>query len=102
MSKKLYIGNLPYSANDQKLIDTFSDCGSVETAKVVMDRESGRSKGFAFVEMSSESEAAKVIERHNGTDLDGRAMNISVAKPMAPRENRGGGGFSRGGSRRGW
>jgi RNA recognition motif-containing protein len=90
MSKKLYVGNLPYSANDQSLVDAFSECGSVETAKVIMDRESGRSKGFAFVEMSTDEEAAKAITRFNGADWDGRAMNVSEAKPQAPRENRGG------------
>ena len=90
MSKKLYVGNLPYSANDQALVDAFSECGSVETAKVIMDRESGRSKGFAFVEMSTDEEAAKAITRFNGADWDGRAMNVSEAKPQAPRENRGG------------
>jgi RNA recognition motif-containing protein len=92
MSKKLYVGNLPYSANDQTLTDTFSECGSVQSAKVIMDRDSGRSKGFAFVEMSTESEAAAAISRFNGTQLDGRAMNVSEAKPQAPRESRGGGG----------
>ncbi|MCC6137948.1 MAG: RNA-binding protein [Bdellovibrionaceae bacterium] len=90
MSKKLYVGNLPYSANDQSLMDAFSECGSVQTAKVIMDRDSGRSKGFAFVEMSTEEEASKAISRFNGTDWDGRAMNVSEAKPQAPRENRGG------------
>lgn len=93
MSKKLYVGNLPYSANDQALVDAFSECGSVETAKVIMDRESGRSKGFAFVEMSTDEEAAKAITRFNGADWDGRAMNVSEAKPQAPRENRGGFGM---------
>jgi RNA recognition motif-containing protein len=92
MSKKLYVGNLPYSANDQTLNDTFSECGSVQSAKVIMDRDSGRSKGFAFVEMSTDSEAAAAISRFNGVQLDGRAMNVSEAKPQAPRENRGGGG----------
>ncbi len=95
MSKKLYVGNLPYSANDQSLMDAFSECGSVETAKVIMDRESGRSKGFAFVEMSTDEEAAKAITRFNGADWDGRAMNVSEAKPQAPRESRGGGFGSR-------
>ncbi|MEK6555824.1 MAG: RNA-binding protein [Bdellovibrionota bacterium] len=88
MSKKLYVGNLPYSANDQSLNDAFSECGSVQSAKVIMDRDSGRSKGFAFVEMSTDSEAAAAITRFNGTQMDGRAMNVSEAKPMAPRENR--------------
>lgn len=93
MSKKLYVGNLPYSANDQSLIDAFGECGSVESAKVIMDRDSGRSKGFAFVEMSTSEEAAKAITRFNGVDWDGRAMNVSEAKPQAPRENRGGGRY---------
>ena len=89
MSKKLYVGNLPYSANDQSLIEAFTECGSVQSAKVIMDRDSGRSKGFAFVEMSTDAEATNAITRFNGTDWDGRAMTVSEAKPMAPRENRG-------------
>lgn len=87
MSKKLYVGNLPYSATDESLRDAFSQCGTVETAKVIMDRDSGRSKGFAFVEMSSPAEAATSIDRLNGTQLDGRAINVSEAKPQAPRDN---------------
>ena len=87
MSKKLYVGNLPYSVTDQSLVDAFSQCGTVETAKVIMDRDSGRSKGFAFVEMSSTSEAAASISQLNGTQLDGRAINVSEAKPQAPRDN---------------
>jgi RNA recognition motif-containing protein len=87
MSKKLYVGNLPYSATDQTLTDTFSQFGTVETAKVIMDRDSGRSKGFAFVEMSSVSEATESVNKLNGTQLDGRAINVSEAKPQAPRDN---------------
>ena len=100
MGKKLYVGNLPYSATDQSLIDTFSQCGTVESAKVIMDRDSGRSKGFAFVEMSTEAEAAAAINKFNGQDYDGRAMTVNEAKPMAPREGGGGGrgGFGGGGS----
>jgi RNA recognition motif-containing protein len=92
MSKKLYVGNLPYSANDQSLTDKFSECGTVSSAKVIMDRDSGRSKGFAFVEMSTAAEATSAISRFHGTDLDGRSINVTEAKPMAPRDNRGGGG----------
>ncbi len=88
MSKKLYVGNLPYSITDQTLMDTFAQCGTVESAKIIMDRDSGRSKGFAFVEMSTSSEAAASISKLNGTQLDGRAINVSEAKPQAPRENR--------------
>jgi RNA recognition motif-containing protein len=93
MSKKLYVGNLPYSATDQMLSDTFSQCGTVESAKVIMDRDSGRSKGFAFVEMSTDQEAADSIARFNGMGLEGRAMTVSEAKPQAPRT--GGGSNSR-------
>ena len=85
MSTKLYVGNLPYSSNDQSLTDKFSECGTVSSSKVIMDRDSGRSKGFAFVEMSSSAEAANAITRFHGTDLDGRAINVTEAKPMAPR-----------------
>jgi RNA recognition motif-containing protein len=95
MSKKLYVGNLPYSATDQSLRDAFSQCGTVESARVITDRDSGRSKGFAFVEMSSTSEASDSISRFNGYEMDGRAINVSEAKPQAPRE--GGGGFRSGG-----
>lgn len=91
MGKKLYVGNLSYSLDDQYLVDLFSEFGTVESARIVTDRDSGRSKGFAFVEMSSDSEAQAAIEKLNGTDQQGRAMNVSEAKPMAPRENRGGG-----------
>jgi cold-inducible RNA-binding protein len=87
MSKKLYVGNLPYSATDQTLMDAFSHYGTVESAKVIMDRDSGRSKGFAFVEMSSPSEAEASIGQLNGTQMDGRAINVSEAKPQAPRDN---------------
>lgn len=88
MSTKLYIGNLPYSATDQSLGDKFSECGTVTSSKVIMDRDSGRSKGFAFVEMSSSAEAQNTINRFNGTDLDGRSISVAVAKPMVPRTDR--------------
>ncbi len=87
MSKKLYVGNLSYSTTDESLRDAFSQCGTVESAKVIMDRDSGRSKGFAFVEMASSSEAATSISRLNGSQMDGRAINVSEAKPQAPRDN---------------
>lgn len=98
MSTKLYVGNLPYSATDETLAESFAQFGTVQSARVIMDRDSGRSKGFGFVEMSTASEAAESISRLNGQQLDGRAINVSEAKPMAPRTERsGGGGF---GSRR--
>ncbi len=98
MGKKLYVGNLPFSATDQIINETFSQCGTVESATIIMDRDSGRSKGFGFVEMSTEAEAASAISKFNGADYDGRAMTVSEARPMAPRENRGGGaGYARSG-----
>jgi RNA recognition motif-containing protein len=97
MGKKLYVGNLPFAATDQILVDTFSQCGTVESAKIIMDRDTGRSKGFGFVEMSSEAEAQDAISKFNGADYDGRALTVSEARPMAPREGGGGGGGGRGG-----
>jgi len=93
MGKKLYVGNLPFTATDQVLSDKFAQCGTVESAKIITDRDTGRSKGFGFVEMSTESEAANAITKFNGTDYEGRAMTVSEAKPMVPRENRGGGRY---------
>ncbi len=86
MGKKLYVGNLPYSATDQILSETFAQCGTVTSSKIITDRETGRSKGFGFVEMSTEAEAADVIAKFNGADYDGRAMTVNEAKPMVPRE----------------
>ena len=97
MGKKLYVGNLSYSVDDQTLAEVFAACGTVESARVITDRDSGRSKGFGFVEMSSDSEAMAAIEKLNGSDQSGRAMNVSEAKPMAPREGGGGGRGGRGG-----
>jgi RNA recognition motif-containing protein len=96
MGKKLYVGNLPYSATDSTLQQHFSQVGTVESAKVIMDRDSGRSKGFGFVEMSSDQEATAAIEKLNGQQMDGRPLNISEARPQAPREG-GGRGFGGGG-----
>ena len=101
MGRKLYVGNLPYSVNQQSLQDTFSECGTVESVDVIMDRDTGQSKGFAFVEMSSDSEAQKAIQELNGSSLDGREIKVNEAKPKAPRDNRGGGGYGGGGGGRG-
>src|SRR4051812_6449905 len=103
MGKKLYVGNLPFSAADQILVDIFSQCGTVESAKVIVDRDSGRSKGFGFVEMSTDAEALNAITKFNGADYEGRPITVSEAKPMVPREGRGGGGGrdNRGGGGRG-
>ncbi len=97
MGKKLYVGNLPFSATDQALVDAFSQCGTVDSARIIMDRESGRSKGFGFVEMSTDEEAQAAIAKFNGADYSGRPMTVNEAKPMAPREGGGGGRGGRGG-----
>lgn len=100
MGKKLYVGNLPFSATDQILSDTFAQCGTVESSKIIVDRDTGRSKGFGFVEMSTEAEAQDAINKFNGADYDGRAMTVNEAKPMVPRESRGGFGGGGGGGNR--
>jgi RNA recognition motif-containing protein len=89
MGNKLFVGNLSFSVSDQSLADTFAQCGTVQSAKVITDRETGRSKGFGFVEMASDAEAQAAIQRFNGAEENGRAMTVNIAKPMAPRENRG-------------
>jgi RNA recognition motif-containing protein len=99
MGKKLYVGNLPFSATDQVLADTFAQCGKVESAKIIMDRDSGRSKGFGFVEMSTDEEAQQAISKLNGVDYEGRAMTVNEARPMEPRSGGFGGGGGRGGDR---
>src|ERR1041385_3172372 len=88
MGKKLYVGNLPFSASDDSLNEIFSQIGRVESAKIIMDRDTGRSKGFGFVEMSSDQEAADAIQKFNGGDFGGRSMTVAEARPMAPREER--------------
>jgi RNA recognition motif-containing protein len=97
MGKKLYVGNLPFSTTEQDLNNMFSQCGTVESAKIITDRDTGRSKGFGFVEMSSDAEALAAITKYNGQDMNGRPLTVNEAKPMAPREPRGGGGFGGGG-----
>ncbi|HAR44009.1 MAG TPA: RNA-binding protein [Bdellovibrionales bacterium] len=103
MGKKLYVGNLPFSMTDDGLQQIFAQAGTVESAKVIQDRDSGRSKGFGFVEMASEQEAAAAISKLNGTDCEGRPLTVSEARPMVPREGGGGGGrgFGGGGGGRG-
>ncbi len=101
MGKKLFVGNLPFTATDQFLNDTFSQCGTVESAKVINDRDTGRSKGFGFVEMSTEEEAANAIKKFSGYNQDGRPLTVNEAKPMAPRTDGFGGGNRDRGSRSG-
>ncbi len=105
MGAKLYVGNLPYSITDDALQQLFSQCGSVVSAQVVMDRYSGRSKGFGFVEMSNEQEATDAVTRLNGQDYEGRPLTVSEARPQAPRGSGGGGGgggYGGGGGRGGY
>jgi RNA recognition motif-containing protein len=85
MGNKLYVGNLPYSFRDSDMEQAFSQYGSVGSAKVMMDRDSGRSKGFGFVEMGSDAEAKAAIEGMNGHEFDGRALVVNEARPMEPR-----------------
>lgn len=87
MSQKIYVGNLGYGVTNESLSDRFAQFGTVQSAKIIMDRDTNRSKGFGFVEMSSGNEAAQAISNLNGTDFDGRKMNVSEAKEMAPRTN---------------
>lgn len=106
MESKLYVGNLPYTATPEALRDLFSQAGTVESADIIKERETGRSKGFGFVSMSSQDEAQKAIQMFNGYSFGGRPLTVNIARP---REDRGpggggGGGFrggNRGGERRG-
>ncbi len=103
MGNKLYVGNLPYSFRDSDLESTFGAYGSVSSAKVMMERDTGRSKGFGFVEMGSDAEAQAAIEGVNGQAIGGRNLVVNEARPMEPRPPRsggfggGGGGFGGGG-----
>jgi RNA recognition motif-containing protein len=100
MESKLYVGNLPYSARDDSLQELFSQAGTVVSANVITDRESGRSKGFAFVEMSNSAEADKAIQMFDGYSLDGRDLRVSVARPREERPRGFGGGDRSGGGGR--
>jgi len=99
MSKNLYVGNLPYTTNSDQLRDIFSQYGTVTSASVVMDRETGRSRGFGFVEMSNGGEQA--IQALNGKDVDGRTLTVNEARPREDRRGGGGGGGRSGGGGRG-
>jgi cold-inducible RNA-binding protein len=99
MGNKIYVGNLPFSATSESLNEMFAKFGSVDSAKIVMDRDTGRSKGFGFVEMSSADDAAAAIEKLNGSDMGGRSLVVNEARPMEPRT--GGFGGGRGGDRGG-
>ncbi|MDD4606760.1 MAG: RNA-binding protein [Patescibacteria group bacterium] len=85
MAKKLYVGGISYSATDDSLKNHFSQAGTVESATIIIDKMSGRSKGFGFVEMSTEEEAQKAIEMFNGQDMDGRTIKVNEARPREER-----------------
>ena len=102
MSKKLYEGNLAFRTTSQDLQELFAQAGTVESASIIEDRDTGRSKGFAFVEMSTEEEAAAAIDQFNGKELAGRMLKVNEARPKESRPGGGGGrGFGGGGGNRG-
>src|SRR5436190_3504744 len=113
MGRKLYVGNLAYSVTDSSLEQLFAAHGSVQSAQVIMDRDTGRSKGFGFVEMGSDQEAQAAIQAMNGKEIDGRALTVNEARPKeggggrggsgrgGPRGGGGGGGYGGGGGRSG-
>ncbi|HCL87275.1 RNA-binding protein [Pulveribacter sp.] len=93
MNNRLYVGNLAYSMRDESLQQQFSQFGAVNSAKVMMERDTGRSKGFGFVEMGSDAEAQAAIDGLNGKSVEGRAMTVNVARPMEPRTGGDRGGY---------
>jgi RNA recognition motif-containing protein len=97
MGRKLYVGNLPYSATEQTLREAFAASGTVDSVSLITDRDTGQSKGFAFVEMASDSEAQAATQAMNGKMLDGRQIKVNEAKPRENRAGGGGGGGNRGG-----
>ena len=102
MGNKLYVGNLAFSFDDSSLQSLFASAGTVTSAKIIIDRDSGRSKGFGFVEMSSDTEAKAAIEQLNSKEVEGRALTVNEARPQEPRSGGfGGGGGNRGGGNRG-
>ncbi|MEN3329875.1 MAG: hypothetical protein V7638_4682 [Acidobacteriota bacterium] len=101
MVKKLYVGNLAFQTTSQDLQELFGQAGTVESASVIEDRDTGQSKGFAFVEMSTEEEAAAAIEQFNGKEVSGRALKVNEARPKENRAGGGGRGFGGGGNRGG-
>jgi RNA recognition motif-containing protein len=92
MGRKLYVGNLSYQTDSSELQEVFGQFGTVESAEIISDRETGRSKGFGFVQMSTDDEAAAAIAGMNGKEIGGRALTVNEAKPKEPRPGGGGGG----------
>jgi RNA recognition motif-containing protein len=101
MGRRLYVGNLSYGVTEAELREAFAEAGEVVDVKVVLDRDTGRPRGFAFVELSNDGEAARAIEVLNGRELQGRAMNVSEARERTGGGGGGGGGFGGGGGRGG-
>ena len=104
MAKKLYVGGLPYSTTDDELREAFAKAGAVATVTILMDKMTGRSRGFGFVEMENDADAEKAIDMWNGKDFGGRKLTVNEAKPMearAPRSDSNGGG-GRFGNRQSW
>jgi len=99
MGKRLYVGNLPYSATEASLQRLFAQFGTVDSVKIITDRDTGRSKGFGFVEMATDEEAEQAISQLNGKDMEGRKLNVNEARPPERRDGMGGGG---GGGRGGY
>jgi cold-inducible RNA-binding protein len=101
-NKKLYVGNLPFSLGDAELAELFAQAGQVESARVIVDQQTGRKKGFGFVEMATPEEAEKAVEMLNDADVGGRPIKVDIARERPPREGGGGGGGGyRGGGGRG-
>lgn len=92
MAKKLYVGGIPYSSTDNDLKEAFGQIGEVTSATIIMDRMTGRSKGFGFVEMTNDDDAAKAIDAWNGKDFQGRKLTVNEARPMVARDNNRSGG----------
>lgn len=101
MNNRLYVGNLAFHTTEDTLLRAFGEFGEVSEAKLIIDRETGRSRGFAFVSMSSEQDAQRAIEQMNGADLDGRPLRVNIAEERRPRGDGGGGGGGGGGGFRG-
>src|SRR5262245_51032087 len=102
MAKKLYVGGLPYSTTDEELKGAFAECGSVESANIIMDRMTGRSKGFGFVQMSNDAEADAAIAKWNGNEFGGRKLTVNEARPLEARPPRRNGGFGGGNNNSNW
>lgn len=96
MSRKLYVGNIPYDTNENDLQALFAEAGNVESVNVVRDRETGRARGFAFVEMATDEEAAAAVSQLHDRSFGGRRLTVNEARPQEPRSGGGGGGYNRG------